>query len=58
MNSESANEPIFYQSLFFFLEDGIIGIQKSTMPLIRYDLQSMVKSGAVLQGPYLLQMHP
>ena len=50
------NELIFYQTLLFFPENGIIEIQKSSMLHIRYDLHSRVQFGAVLQGTYFLQI--
>ena len=54
----NTKELIIYQTLLLFSKIGIIDIQESSMSNIRYDLQIMVQFAAVLQGIYLVQMHP
>ena len=54
----SPNKLVFYQTLFFFSEIGIINVQKSSVSNIRCDLQSKVQFGVVLQGTFLFQIRP
>ena len=52
------NKLIFYQTLFFFSEIGIINVQKSSVSHIRCDLQSRVQFRVVLQGTFVFQIRP